>query len=81
MYLSDKSAAVKDHVLAAKEAINQGLGVNAGHDLNLDNLHYYIQEVPRVLEVSIGHAIVCDALYYGIQNVIQMYLHQINRKD
>lgn len=81
MYLTDKSAAVKNHVLAAKEAINQGLGVNAGHDLNLDNLHYYIQEVPRVLEVSIGHAIVCDALYYGIQNAIQMYLHQINRKE
>jgi len=66
--------AVKNHVLTAKEAIKYGLGLNAGHDLNLDNLHYYVQQVPHLQEVSIGHALISDALYYGLQNTIGMYL-------
>jgi len=61
-------------VATAKAALSAGLGVNAGHDLNLDNLRFFVEQVPRVLEVSIGHAIISDALYFGIQNVIEMYL-------
>jgi len=78
-YYNNKEKAVLPHRSAAREADRLKLGVNAGHDLNLDNLNYYMQNVPGLLEVSIGHALVCDALYYGIQNVIQMYLHQLNR--
>ena len=80
-YFDDKQKAIENHVAAAKRANELGLGVNAGHDLNLDNLHYYASQVPDLAEVSIGHALICDALYYGIQNVIQMYLHQLNRKS
>ena len=54
-----------------------GLGINAGHDLNLDNLRYYKDHVHGLLEVSIGHALICDALYYGLKNSIQMYLRQL----
>ncbi|MDA3868239.1 MAG: pyridoxine 5'-phosphate synthase, partial [Salinivirgaceae bacterium] len=55
-----------------------GLEVNAGHDLNLDNLKYFIKNVNPCHEVSIGHALISDALYYGLENTIQMYLRQIN---
>jgi len=78
-YENNPEEAVKPHILASKAARDVQLGLNAGHDLNLDNLHYYVQSVPNLLEVSIGHAIVGDALYYGIENVIKMYLHQIGR--
>lgn len=66
--------AAKGFAAASEAAHACGLGVNAGHDLNLDNLKTFVQEVPHVLEVSIGHALVCDALYYGLQNTIGMYL-------
>ncbi len=62
---------------AAKLANDIGIGINAGHDLNLDNLRYYKENVPGLLEVSIGHALVCDALYYGLRNVVQMYLEKL----
>lgn len=75
-YHSDRESAVHNHTLAAKAAVKNGLGVNAGHDLDLDNLNYYIHQVPDLLEVSIGHALISDALYFGIQNTISMYLHQ-----
>jgi len=65
--------AIESHILAAKKANALGLGINAGHDLNLKNLKYYAAEIPRLLEVSIGHALISDALYYGIQNTIQLY--------
>lgn len=58
---------------AAKIAHQNGLGVNAGHDLNLENLKYFVQNVPYVAEVSIGHALISDALYFGLQNVVLMY--------
>lgn len=77
-YFSGKELAVQDHVTAAKVANQYELGINAGHDLNLDNLKYYKSSVSQLMEVSIGHAIVCDALYYGLKNVIHMYLHQLN---
>lgn len=78
-YKIGKEMAVRRHIDAAKVAIEYNLGVNAGHDLNLENLYYYKSSVPQLLEVSIGHAIVCDSLYYGLQNVIQMYLHQLRK--
>jgi len=73
-YLDDRELAVAAHVGAAREANILGLGLNAGHDLNLDNLAYYCKSVPGLLEVSIGHALISDSLYYGLQNTIMMYL-------
>lgn len=58
----------------AFEVTQQGIGINAGHDLNLDNLSYFIQAIPNVSEVSIGHALICDALYFGMQETIERYL-------
>src|SRR5690606_12217223 len=69
-YLKDPALAVKHHKAVGERAAEIGLGLNAGHDLNLDNLKYYAQEVPSLLEVSIGHALICDALYYGIERTI-----------
>lgn len=76
-YSSDRQKAVAPHVQAAEVALQSGLLINAGHDLNLNNLAFYKSSIPNLAEVSIGHAIVADALYYGIENVIQMYLHQL----
>jgi len=72
-YAQDPAQAIASHVEAAKKANEIGLGINAGHDLNLMNLKYYASEIPRLLEVSIGHALISDALYYGIQNTVQLY--------
>lgn len=74
----DKTAAVKPYAEAARWASEAGLGINAGHDLNLDNLNYFRQHVPDLLEVSIGHALICDALYLGLHNTIQAYLLRLN---
>ena len=65
------------YVAAAEEARRQGLGLNAGHDLNLENLAYYIGRIPWTDEVSIGHALICDALYYGLENTVQLYQRQL----
>lgn len=73
----DKEKAVEPHARVAQLANRLGLGINAGHDLNLDNLKYYRDNVEGLLEVSIGHALVSDALYYGLHNTIQMYLRQL----
>lgn len=73
-YFTDREAAVAPHVRAAKLANELGLGINAGHDLNLDNLRFYRESVPGLLEVSIGHALISDALYFGLRNTVQMYL-------
>ncbi|RMD98061.1 MAG: pyridoxine 5'-phosphate synthase [Bacteroidetes bacterium] len=73
------TAAVAPHRKCAELAVELGLGVNAGHDLNLENLHFYKENVPGLLEVSIGHALISDALYYGLSNTIQMYLRQLRR--
>ncbi len=69
-----KEDAVAPFVLAAEVAHRVGLGVNAGHDLNLDNLKFFALRVPHLEEVSIGHALISDALYFGLQNTIQLYL-------
>lgn len=62
---------------AAQKANELGLGINAGHDLNLDNIAYFKKNVPHVLEVSIGHALICESLYLGLDNVINMYLNRL----
>lgn len=76
-FINDSYTAVEDHTKAAKLAYSLGLGVNAGHDLNLDNLKFYKDHVEGLLEVSIGHALISDALYYGLENTIQMYLERL----
>ncbi|MBL0046589.1 MAG: pyridoxine 5'-phosphate synthase [Bacteroidetes bacterium] len=80
LYPSGKKNAVAPFVEAAKIAQSLTLGINAGHDLSLENLAYFAQQVPGLLEVSIGHALISDALYYGIENTIQLYLRQLNIK-
>lgn len=75
-YHKNREEAIKPYIKAAELANKLGLGINAGHDLDLHNLKYFCQNIPNLLEVSIGHALICDALYYGIENTIQMYLKQ-----
>ncbi len=72
-YPSNKEAAIADFVVAADKAKELGLGINAGHDLSLDNLAYFNEQIPFLDEVSIGHALISDALYLGLENVIQLY--------
>jgi len=76
-YPSDPAAALKPFLEAATVAKDVGLDINAGHDLNLENLRYMKLHIPWLKEVSIGHALIADALYYGLQNTIQMYLRQL----
>ena len=76
-YVKNREAAIKDYVIAAKVAERVGLGLNAGHDLSLENLRYFKQNIPNLLEVSIGHALICDALYLGLENTIQLYLREL----
>ncbi|MGE5354880.1 MAG: pyridoxine 5'-phosphate synthase [Deltaproteobacteria bacterium] len=76
-YHIDPEKAVLNYCLAAKRAHEIGLGINAGHDLNLENLKFFIRNIPFTAEVSIGHALVSDALYYGLHNTIQMYKEQL----
>ncbi|MGE0770545.1 MAG: pyridoxine 5'-phosphate synthase [Cyclobacteriaceae bacterium] len=76
-YPTARETAVTAYVRAAKVAREMGLGVNAGHDLDLNNLQYLKQQVPWLDEVSIGHALICDALYLGLENTIQLYLKQL----
>jgi pyridoxine 5-phosphate synthase len=73
----NKEVAIKPYVEAAKKANEMGLGINAGHDLDLHNLKYFAQHIPGLLEVSIGHALVCDAIYLGYENAVQMYKRQL----
>lgn len=73
----NKEEAIEPFVAAAEIANSVGLGLNAGHDLNLDNLKYFNKNIPGLLEVSIGHALISDALYLGLENTIQMYLREL----
>jgi pyridoxine 5-phosphate synthase len=68
---------VDAYAAAAKKANELGLGINAGHDLDLNNLRYFAQHIPGLLEVSIGHALICDAIYLGFENAIQLYKRQL----
>ena len=72
-YLSNKEKAIAPYIEAAKKAAQLGLGINAGHDLSLENLEYFANHIPNLEEVSIGHALISDALYLGLENSIQMY--------
>ena len=76
-YGASPEAAIRDYVAAAEEARRVGLGLNAGHDLNLDNLRYFISRIPFTDEVSIGHALISDALYYGLEKTVAMYLDRV----
>lgn len=69
--------AVKPYATCAQIAHQHGLGVNAGHDLSLSNIHYFKENVPHLAEVSIGHALICEAIYYGLENVIREYLEKL----
>jgi pyridoxine 5-phosphate synthase len=76
-YLSDKWKAISDYVEAAKIAKQLNLGINAGHDLDLNNLAFFSKQIPELDEVSIGHALICDSLYFGLENTIQLYKRQL----
>lgn len=73
----NREKAIASFIKAAETANSVGLGLNAGHDLDLDNLKYFNQNIPELLEVSIGHALISDALYLGLENTVQMYLREL----
>ncbi|AQW91399.1 MULTISPECIES: pyridoxine 5'-phosphate synthase [Elizabethkingia] len=76
-YPKDKDAAIKPYYETALRATEFGLGINAGHDLSLDNLKFFADKIPNLLEVSIGHALISEALYLGLENTIQSYLKRL----
>jgi pyridoxine 5-phosphate synthase len=76
-YAASKERAIAPFISAAETAVAAGLGINAGHDLDLQNLKYFKTSIPQILEVSIGHALICDALYLGFENTIQLYKRQL----
>ena len=78
-YAQNPENAIRPYVIAAERANACGLGLNAGHDLSLENVQYFAQNIPNLLEVSIGHALVCESLYLGLENVIPMYLQKLRR--
>ncbi len=75
-----KEAAIAPYKAAAEKAMECGLGINAGHDLDLHNLYFFASEIPGLLEVSIGHALICDAIYFGLENTVQLYKRQLTIK-
>ena len=76
----EKETAIKPYIEAAELAHQLGLGINAGHDLSLDNIQYFAANIPALEEVSIGHALIAESLYYGFQNVVNMYLSRLNQE-
>jgi pyridoxine 5-phosphate synthase len=76
-YLTNKEQAIKPYYDTAVAATEFGLGINAGHDLSLENLKYFADQIPNLLEVSIGHALVSEALYMGLENTVQAYLKRL----
>ncbi|MBR2502250.1 MAG: pyridoxine 5'-phosphate synthase [Rikenellaceae bacterium] len=79
-YHTDREKAIEPYVVVAERAREVGLGLNAGHDLNLDNLRYFLTRIPWVDEVSIGHALISDALYFGLENTVALYLRETHCK-
>jgi pyridoxine 5-phosphate synthase len=77
--IGNKQQAIEPYVAASKKANELGLGINAGHDLDLKNLQYFSKNIPGLLEVSIGHALICDAIYLGLENAVQLYKRQLMR--
>jgi pyridoxine 5-phosphate synthase len=78
-YNNDRDSAIAPFIIAAEIAEKMELGVNAGHDLNLENLNFFARSIPNLLEVSIGHALISDALYYGLHNTISMYKRMLEK--
>ena len=76
--IGNKQLAIEPFIAAAKKANELGLGINAGHDLDLQNLQYFAQNIPQLLEVSIGHALISDALYLGLENAVQIYKRKLS---
>lgn len=76
-YSEKRAEVIKPYSEAAEVANKLGLGINAGHDLNLDNLKFFKENVPGLMEVSIGHALISDSLYFGLENTVQMYLREL----
>ena len=75
--MGNRQEAITPYISAAKKANELGIGINAGHDLDLNNLKYFSQNIPGLLEVSIGHALITDALYFGLENAVQLYKRQL----
>ena len=80
-FANDKVEAIAPYIKAAELALDAGLGINAGHDLDLYNLSYFSQHIPGLLEVSIGHALICDSIYLGLENTIQRYRYQLKTES
>ncbi|MCX6276279.1 MAG: pyridoxine 5'-phosphate synthase [Bacteroidetes bacterium] len=78
-FSSDKENGIAPYIAAAVKASELGMGINAGHDLSLDNLAYFVRHIQGLMEVSIGHALISDALYFGLENTVQMYLREIKK--
>ena len=76
-YAENKELAIKNYILAAEEANRLDIGINAGHDLSLENIEYFSNNIPQLKEVSIGHALICESLYMGLETVINSYLQKI----
>ena len=74
----NREKAIAPYVAASERANELGLGINAGHDLSLENVAYFTKMIPSLLEVSIGHALICESLYLGFENVIPMYLQRLS---
>lgn len=77
-FTKGNKSAIKPYIKSASVAQELGLGINAGHDLSLENIHFFASEIPNLLEVSIGHALIVESLYYGLENVINMYKHKLS---
>jgi pyridoxine 5-phosphate synthase len=78
-YSTSPARAIKPYVETAEKAAEYGIGLNAGHDLDLHNLHYFVDHIPGLLEVSIGHALICDALYLGLEETVKEYLKRCSK--
>ena len=78
-YCVNKNKAIKPYIEVANKANELEIGINAGHDLNLENLEFFAKEIPNLAEVSIGHALISDAIYFGLDNAIQMYKRLLYR--
>jgi pyridoxine 5-phosphate synthase len=77
-FLENKEHAIAPYIAAAEKAQELGLGINAGHDLDMHNLEYFSKNIPGLMEVSIGHALISDAIYLGLENVVQLYKRAVN---
>lgn len=80
-YRKNREKAVQPYIAAARKAVELGLGINGGHDLDRENLRYFAQNIPGLLEVSIGHALISDALYLGLENTVQIYKRQLGNYE